>query len=58
MFILAAILSLVTVCQPAEATPSVLKERQTRKTFTTNNGKVITYKKVPTKWVKTPKKSI
>lgn len=58
MFILAAILSLMTVCPPAETAPSIFKDRQAKKTFTTKDGKVVIYKKVPTKWVKTPKKSI
>jgi len=62
MFIIMAILSLTTVCQPVpEVTSevlSVLKDTQIKKTFITKDGKEITYKKVPTNWVKTTKKSI
>lgn len=58
MFILMSLLTIATVCTPVQETPSVIKERQTKKVFVTKDGKTITYKKVPTKWVKTPKKSI
>jgi len=58
MFILMSLLTAVAVCAPAQEIPSIVKERQAKKTFITKDGKTITYKKVPTKWVKIPKKSI